>query len=447
MESLIIWIVTIALVGGIFVPYYIKFRKRQKLDLERRKEAMALGLDRPKGQYPLIDMALCIGCGSCVDACPEGDVLGIVFGRATIINGQRCVGHGHCEAACPVGALKVGLGDIKTRPDIPIMDEFNQTSVPGIYIAGELGGMSLIKNAIDQGHMVIKHIVELEARSSDPQVYDVIIVGAGPAGISAALAAIKYGLRYIVFDRQEPGGTILQYPRQKLVMTQPVEIPLFGMLKKEEYSKEFLLETWKGIIKKHGINISASDKVDKIGRENGHFDVAASSGAYRARNIVLAMGRRGTPRKLGVKGEDLPKTMYQLVDAVSYQNRHILVVGGGDSAVEAAIGLGRQPGNKVSVSYRQAKFARVKLKNEQRVNELIAEKKVRPIFNSNVLEIKENTVVLKAGEDMLEIPNDHVFIFAGGEPPFKMLSEMGVAFGGEAKPIKREEAPAAARRQ
>jgi thioredoxin reductase len=285
----------------------------------------------------------------------------------------------------------------------------------------------------------------LEARSTDPQAYDVIIVGAGPAGLCAALAAVEHNLRYIVFDRQEPGGTILQYPRQKLVMTQPVEIPLFGTLKKEEYSKEFLLETWLDVIVRFHLNISANEKVERVVKNGDYLDVATIKGNYRARNVVLSMGRRGTPRKLGAIGEDLPKVFYQLVDAQSYQNKHLLVVGGGDSAVEAAIGLGRQQGNKVSISYRQSKFARVKLKNEQRINELIAEKKVRPIFNSNVLEIREKTALIKAGEDTMEIPNDYVFIFAGGEPPFKMLAEMGVAFGGEAKPIKRHEAPVASR--
>jgi thioredoxin reductase len=178
-----------------------------------------------------------------------------------------------------------------------------------------------------------------------------------------------------VFDRQEPGGTILQYPRQKLVMTQPVEIPLFGTLKKEEYSKEFPSETWEEIIAKFNLNINTNEKVEKAQRSNVHFDVVTSNGKYRSRNLVLAMGRRGAPRKLGVPGEEMPKVLYQLVDAHSYQNKHLLVVGGGDSAVEAAVGLGRQKGNKVSISYRQSKFARVKLKNEHRINELIAEKK------------------------------------------------------------------------
>jgi thioredoxin reductase (NADPH) len=435
MESLIIWLIAAVLIVGIVTPYFIKFRKRQKLDLERRKEARELGLDRPKGQYPLVDMTLCIGCGSCVKACPEEDVLGIVFGRAMVINGQRCVGHGFCETACPVGAIKVGLGDLKTRPDIPMTNEHGETNVPGVYIAGELGGLSLIRNAIDQGRKVIEEIARGRIHSLSADVYDVIIIGAGPAGMSASLAAIQNNLRYLTIDQQGPGGTILHYPRQKLVMTQPVEIPLYGMLKGEEFSKEYLLSIWEQVTEKFKINIMCGEKVEKVGRAGDIFEVVSATGRYRAAKVVLAMGRRGTPRKLGVPGEELSKTLYQLIDAQSYQHTNLLVVGGGDSAVETAVGLARQDGNKVTISYRQARFARVKKKNEERIDILIAEKKVRPIFNSNVLEIKEKSALIKTGDGVLEIPNDFVFIMAGGIPPFKMLEEMGVAFGGEAKPV------------
>ncbi len=436
MESAAIWVITAIIIIGIITPYFVKFRRSQKHDLERIKEAQLLGLDRPRGQYPLIDMSFCIGCGSCVRACPEEDVLGIVFGRAMVVNGQRCVGHGYCEAACPVGALKVGLGDIKTRPDIPITDEYGQTNIPGIYIAGELGGLSLIRNAIDQGHKAINHIFQSGRRTNSNDIYDVIIIGAGPAGMSASLAAIKYNLRYVTFDQQQPGGTILQYPRQKLVMTQPVEIPLYGKLDAEEYSKEALLEIWQDAVQKNSVSLKCDEKVERVITGDGIIEIQTPKGGYRAANVILAIGRRGTPRKLGVPGEDLPKVMYQLVDAQSYQNKNILIVGGGDSAVEAAVGLARQKGNKVTISYRQAKFARVKKKNEDRINEIIAQKKARPIFFSNVLEIREKTALLRVGDnENLEIPNDYVFIFAGGEPPFKMLNEIGIVFGGEAKPI------------
>jgi thioredoxin reductase len=433
MESYIVWFITAVIFLAVFIPYYRKFRKKQKEHLNRKIEAESLGIGRPRSQYPMVDMSACIGCGSCVEACPEGDVLGVVFGKATIINGDRCVGHGFCEQVCPVGALKVGLGDIKKREDIPIMDEFNETNVPGLFIAGELGGISLIRNAVTQGRMVIERIASKLNGSRGNYDYDVIIVGAGPAGLSAALTAIEKDLAYIVLDQQEPGGTILQYPRKKLVMTQPVVIPLYGRLDKSEYSKEHLLDLWLGAIDKFGINFSPLEKAESVVKNEDHFNVRTPKNSYKSRHVVLAMGRRGTPRKLGVPGESAAKVMYQLIDAQSYNNNNILVVGGGDSAVEAAVGLARQPGNRVSVSYRKPKFFRMKKKNEDRINELIDKKEITPIFDSGVTEIFHDSVKIDQAGRLLEIPNDFVFVFAGGIPPFKMLQDMGIAFGGLTK--------------
>jgi len=431
MESQVIWFITFALIILIIIPYYIKFRRQQKKDEQRKREAVELGIDKPRAQFPFIDQANCIGCGSCVLACPEGDVLGVVFGKATVINGMRCVGHGLCEPACPVGAIEVGLGDIKTREDIPHVDEYYESNVPGIFIVGELGGISLIRNAVEHGTKAITKIVGKPERSSDPDVKDVLIIGAGPAGLTAALTAIQHNLNYLVLDQQEPGGTILQYPRQKLVMTQPVEIPLYGKLKKPEYSKENLLEMWNQLINKYSIQIRTGTQVEKVIRHNGEFHVFSTNGKFRSKYVVLAMGRRGTPRKLGVPGEELPKVAYQLIDAQSYSHQNILVVGGGDSAVEAAVGLARQKGNKVTISYRKPIFFRIKKKNEKNLNELLKQKKIKAFFESNVLEIDEKSVQLQTKEQILEIPNDYVFVFAGGIPPFKMLQDMGISFGGK----------------
>ena len=431
MESLVIWFITFALIILIIIPYYIKFRKQQKQNEQRKREAVALGIDKPRAQFPFIDQANCIGCGSCVLACPEGDVLGVVFGKATVINGMRCVGHGLCEPACPVGAIEVGLGDIKSREDIPQVDESYESNVPGIFIVGELGGISLIRNAIEHGTKAVTKIAGKPERSKDPEVKDVVIIGAGPAGLTAALTAIQNNLNYLVLDQQEPGGTILQYPRQKLVMTQPVEIPLYGKLKKPEYSKEILLEMWLELIEKYSIQIRSHTRVERVNKQNGEFRVISSNGEFRSKHVVLAMGRRGTPRKLDVPGEDLPKVAYQLVDAQSYSHQNILVVGGGDSAIEAAVGLARQKGNKVTISYRKPRFFRIKKKNEDNLNEMVKQKKIKAMLESNVIEILEKSVRLQTMQDTIEIPNDYVFIFAGGIPPFQMLEEMGILFGGK----------------
>ena len=431
MESLVIWFITFALIILIIIPYYIKFRKQQKQNEQRKREAVALGIDKPRAQFPFIDQANCIGCGSCVLACPEGDVLGVVFGKATVINGMRCVGHGLCEPACPVGAIEVGLGDIKSREDIPQVDESYESNVSGIFIVGELGGISLIRNAIEHGTKAVTKIAGKPERSKNPEVKDVVIIGAGPAGLTAALTAIQNNLNYLVLDQQEPGGTILQYPRQKLVMTQPVEIPLYGKLKKPEYSKEILLEMWLELIEKYSIQIRSHTRVERVNKQNGEFRVISSNGEFRSKHVVLAMGRRGTPRKLDVPGEDLPKVANQLVDAQSYSHQNILVVGGGDSAIEAAVGLARQKGNKVTISYRKPRFFRIKKKNEDNLNEMVKQKKIKAMLESNVLEILEKSVRLQTTQDTVEIPNDYVFIFAGGIPPFQMLEEMGILFGGK----------------
>ncbi len=431
MERILIWAAAGLMILAIFLPYFVRFRRDHRKMLHQKLEAQSLGIDRAKAQYPMIDARYCIGCGSCAAACPEGDVLGVVHGTATIINGERCIGHGACERVCPVGALKVGLGDISSRPDIPILSDDNETSVPGMYIAGELSGLSLIRNAIDQGKKVVDAIAQNPKNSSKNRMFDVIIVGAGPAGLSAALTAIKNRLSYLVIDEFDVGGTILHYPHRKLVMTQPVEIPPYGWLTEEEYSKETLLGIWTDIVTQYGIKVCAGQKVAQVVKEDGVFEVRTQNDTYTSSYVVLALGRRGTPRKLEVAGEEMPKVMYKLIDARSYTNMDLLVVGGGDSAIEAAVGLSRQPGNRVSISYRKSSFFRVKKKNELAITELIRKGTVTPIWDSAVQEVKAKSVALKTKNGPIEIANDFVFVLIGGIPPFDMLKQMGIKFGGE----------------
>jgi thioredoxin reductase/Pyruvate/2-oxoacid:ferredoxin oxidoreductase delta subunit len=435
----LIWLLVIALIAIVFVPYVRRFRRDQAAAAERKQEASRLGVDRPRAQYPMVDQSQCIGCGACVSACPEGDVLAVVWGAAEVVNGERCVGHGYCETACPVGAIKVGLGDVTSRPDLPVLSPHNETTVPGLFIAGELGGLSLIRHAIDQGRRVVTEIVRrLETRAADGP--DLIIVGAGPAGLSAALTAIEHRLSYLLIEEHELGGTLTHYPRQKLVMTQPVEIPLYGWLKKEEYSKEELVDLWQSIATEYHLNIVTGERIESIRREQEMLKLTTGRAEYAAPFVVLSLGRRGTPRRLGVPGEELPKVVYQLVDAQAYRNKQMLVVGGGDSAVEAAVGLARQPGNTVSISYRKSRFFRVKKKNEDTIGRLIDQGRIRALFDSQVVEIRPHSIALTAPEGVIEIPNDFVIVQVGGIPPFEMLKAAGIAFGGEAHTLAEADA-------
>jgi thioredoxin reductase len=371
-------------------------------------------------------------------------VLGVVGGVATVVNGLRCVGHARCEIACPVGAIQVGLGDVKSREDVPLMDDWQETSVPGVFVAGELTGMALVKNAVVHGRKVVDRIAQRAAHAralGGRDVYDVAIVGAGPAGLTAAALARERGLSSVLLEQESGlGGTILNYPRRKLVLVQTLELPILGALKEGEYEKEDLLELFQSLTREARLNVRYGAKVTSVTRPGPGepFRLQAEGFSVPARFVILALGRRGTPRKLGVPGEQLPKVMYQLIDAATYEDSRILVVGGGDSAVEAVIGLARQRNNKVTLSYRREKLVRIKKKNEQRISEIMSKGRAKPLFGSEVTEILPDRVRLKMGERSVELPNDYVFVFAGGEPPFAFLRQIGIRFGGDGRKPPRE---------
>lgn len=440
LDPSVVWSAALLLTAAIVIPYGLGFRRRVVNDRLRKEEAARLGVDRPTAQYPLIDSARCIGCGTCVDACPEGDVLGIVGGIATVVNGLKCIGHAKCQEACPVGAIEVGLGDLRSRPDIPLLDDWGETTVPGLFIAGELGGLALVKNAVSQGARAVARIAE-QSRRAGPRggdVLDVLIVGSGPAGTAAAATAVERRLSHVVLEKEaDLGGTIFHYPRRKLVLVQSVDIPLWGRMKGAEYTKERILEIMVGLVARFRIDVRFGERVTDVKKNGGLFSVRTDKGTHLARFVVLALGRRGTPRTLGVPGEELSKVMYQLQDAESYTGQRVLVVGGGDSAVEAALGLARQPGNTVTLSYRREKLVRIKRKNEERILALFREGGVRPLFGSEVVGIHPDRVTLDRGGERLELANDYVFVFAGGEPPFPFLRQIGVRFGGESLTVPK----------
>lgn len=412
---------------------------------EQRAQASAekgkLYSEGPKGMHPYIDTATCIGCGGCVDVCPEGDVLAVFAGKATIINGHKCIGHSLCAEVCPVGAIEMVRANPGTGADLPYLTPEYETNVENLFIVGELGGMALIKNAVKEGHeciqIVAARVASMKNAASPDEVHDVCVVGAGPAGISASLTAIENKLSYITIEQDEIGGTVAKYPRQKLVMTSPVHFPMYGKFRKLELSKEDLLTFWHTVAHRADFKVRTSERVEGIKKDqDGIFTVTTPKSQYRSRTVVLALGRRGTPRKLGVKGEDLPKVMYSLIEADHYKHAKILVVGGGDSAVEAAMGLAYQEGNVVTLSYRKDRFSRIKERNAQRIEECIRRGKVKVAFNSMPVEIKPESVVLDAGGTLQEIPNDYAWVFAGGIAPNEFLQKIGIEFGEQDTTLK-----------
>jgi len=432
MDTLLTWLIAGIVLGFFFLRYW-RAHKRAEAQARASADRGALFSDGPKAQHPKIDTDHCIGCGTCVTACPEGDVLAVVNGKATIINGHKCIGHGLCAEECPVGAITMVMAKPSSGADIPVISEEHETSVENLFIAGELGGLALIKNAVNQGRdsmdAIAERICNHGTEPANHDVLDVVIVGAGPAGISASLRASEHGLKALTLERETVGGTVSKYPRQKLVMTSPVEFPLHGKFSKTTLSKEDLLAFWEKIMQRTDLNIHTGESVDAVQKEpNGIFCIRTALGEYRSHAVVLALGRAGTPRKLGVKGEELPHVLYRLIEADHYTNNNILIVGGGDSAIEAAMGLAHQPGNQVTISYRKGEFSRLKDRNTKRIEEHIQSRKIEVLFNSMPKEFRIGSVFIECDDQVRELPNDFVWIFAGGIPPSDFLKAAGVAF-------------------
>jgi thioredoxin reductase/ferredoxin len=424
-----------------FMRGYLSGLRRREQRARGAAEKGKLFSEGPKAQHPHIDTAACIGCATCTSVCPEGDVLGMIGGKAAIINGFKCIGHGLCAEACPVGAITMVMASPSLAADMPFLTPEYETSIPNLFVIGELGGLALIKNAVNQGRACVDTIVSRRQPGSlaTPDVYDVLIAGAGPAGISASLRAIEHQLNYLTIEQDEVGGTVAKYPRQKLVMTSPVEFPMYGKFKSTELSKEKLLAFWAKVLERADFKIHSGEKLEDIKRgPDGIFNVVTGKRQYRARAVVLALGRTGTPRKLGVKGEELPKVMYRLIEADHYINKKILVVGGGDSAVEAAMGLAHQQGNQVTLSYRQEQFSRIKERNAQRLAECARKARLELLLSSQVKEIRAASVLLETKGELRELANDFVWVFAGGSPPYDFLRKIGVQFG--ARDLTREAA-------
>jgi len=414
---------------AILVWYIKRHSHKEKTGLHSLRTATEEGLTEPPTLHPEIDHRLCIGCTNCVAACPEQgshQVLGMIRKKAHLVGPTNCIGHGACKTVCPVNAITLVFGTAQRGVDIPLVNPDFQTNVPGIFIAGELGGMGLIRNAIEQGRQAMESITKL-VRQTHQNDLDVVIVGAGPAGFSSTLAAMESGLRYATIEQEELGGTVAHFPRHKLVMTHPATLPIVGKVKFTEVRKEALIAFWSEVAKQTKVDISYNDRVDSIvPAPNGGFTVTTSKNTYDTRAVLLSTGRRGTPRKLGAPGEEMDKVVYRVIDPAQYRNQHVLVVGGGDSALEAATSIAAEDGTTVTLSYRSGAFSRAKPKNRQLVEEMAAKGRLRVLFSSTVKSISEGAVEIAVGDKVGSIANDAVVVSAGGILPSAFLKTVGI---------------------
>lgn len=413
----------------IFAWYLRSHAHKESSSLDVLVTSTEAGMIEPPSLHPEIDHTKCIGCTNCVSVCPEQSshaVLGMIRKKARLIGPTNCIGHGACKAVCPVNAITLVFGTARRGIDIPRVGPDFQTDVPGVFIAGELGGMGLIRNAVEQGKQALESIIALVKEPHQNEL-DVVIVGAGPAGIAATLLAHESNLRYATLEQEELGGTVAHFPRRKLVMTQPATLPIVGLMSFKEVQKETLIEYWQQVERDSGISISYGEHVEAIeAATGGGYSVKTNRKIYNTRAVLLAIGRRGSPRKLGVRGEEMGKVVYRVIDAEQYRNQNVLVVGGGDSALEAATSIAAEPGAKVTLSYRSAAFSRAKPKNRELVEEMETTGQLRVLFNSNVQAIGEGSVTIEVEGTNESVANDAVVVSAGGILPSAFLRTLGI---------------------
>jgi thioredoxin reductase (NADPH) len=423
-----VWLIYLAPMALILLIYTRRSKAQHMQSVRTRDAAIASGLTEPASLHPVIDPNKCIGCRACISACPEmpgHQVLGLIHGKAELISPTDCIGHGACLSNCPADAIRLVFGTERRGIEIPHVAADFETNVPGIYIAGELGGMGLIRNAIEQGVQAMNSIRK-SIGTTDGEDRDVLIVGAGPAGFAASLAAMEAGLRYTTVEQESLGGTVAHYPRGKLVMTAPAILPLVGKFRFRETTKEALLQFWQGVEKDTGVEINYNERVESITRERDRFVVTTDKNTYRAATVLLAIGRRGSPRKLEVPGEELSKVAYRMIDPEQFRDQRVLIVGGGDSALEAAHSIVEVPGTDVTISYRSDAFSRAKQKNRDKIQAAEAGGKLRVLLRSTVSRITDEHVELTQDDKNLRFDNDSVIINAGGILPSAFLRGIGI---------------------
>lgn len=431
----LLFIIVAFLLLAIVLPFILKEirKKREAKKLINRiipvsslteKDIESIRSLHPEGKkmYPAVNRAVCVGCGSCAMNCQEKGVLYVINGKSTLVNPLACRCRGDCERNCLTGALKLVEYGKRLKVRVPKIDENFESNIKGIYIVGALMGAGLIKEAINQGRAAVNHIMR---DVYPPDLPMVAVIGAGPAGLSALLSCRKFGLPVICFEKDAAANTIRNFPKKKILMAEPVDMPIFGPLWVGDSTREELLEVWERLLKKTGAPITTEARLEMIEKDDRGFVVTVSGKRYHCDKVILAIGNRGTPRKLDVPGESGANVFYNLLEADEFTGSKVTIVGAGDSAIEAALSLHRY-GCRVIMVVRGDGFPRAKTKNIERILHAATAKEITVFYNSRLTEISESSVTLFDSTDTHHIANDYVFVMVGGELPFQLLEKIGI---------------------